>query len=339
MNNQRVYVSGCHPTVSCFVLDSESGAMALLSTSDGGPNPTYLAAHPSGRFMYAANEVAPGRVSAYAVAPKDGRLTRINDASSAGDGPCHVSVHPSGRWVFAANYGSGTIGVLPVRPDGGVGEPLEKLAPGRNAHQILSDASGRHVFVPCLGSDWIAQYRFNAATGALTPNTPATVPVQAKAGPRHLAFHPSERCACLINELDSTMIALRYDAAQGLLAPATTAPTLPAGYGGKNATAHVLFMPSGRFVYGSNRGHDSVAIYAFDAQTMALRLIGHETGGGAIAWPRDFALDLSGRYLLVANQKGNSVSVFRCNSETGALSKLSTVAVPPAPTFVGVVAG
>ena len=207
--------------------------------------------------------------------------------------------------------------------------------PAKNAHQIVSDAAGRHLFVPCLGSDWIAQYRFDAATGALTPNTPATVLVAPKSGPRHLAFHPSGRRACLINECDSTMTSLSYDADHGVLTPLATVSTLPAGCSVKNAPAHVCFAPSGRFVYGSNRGHDSLVIFAFAAAKGALQLVGHEQRG-SIAWPRDFALDATGRCLLVASQSGNGITLFRCDAESGRLDLLSTTSVPPYPAFVGV---
>lgn len=339
MNNPRVYVSGYHDMVSCFALDRAVGALTLRSSSAAGPKPAYLAWHPSREFLYAANEVSPGRISAYAIDAQDGRLTRLNDESSAGDGPCHLSVHSGGRWVFAANYGSGTVGVLPVRPDGGVDEPLPPVVPGRNAHQILCDASGAHVFVPCLGSDWIAQYRFDAATGTLTPNTPATVRTAAGAGPRHLAFHPSGRLACLINERGNTLTSLSYDAALGRLTPIETHSTLPDDCTVKSATAHVLFDPSGRFVYGSNRGHDSLVIFAIDAATGRLRLIGHEQGGGGMACPRDFAIDDDGQFLLAASQQDNRVTVFRREAGTGALLRVSTTRVPPGPAFIGMQKG
>ena len=199
----------------------------------------------------------------------------------------------------------------------------------------MSDAAGRHLFVPCLGSDWIAQYRFDAATGALTPNTPATVLVAPKSGPRHLAFHPSGRLACLINELDSTMTSLSCNAEQGVRSPFATVSTLPAGCTMKNAGAHVCFTPSGRFVYGSNRGHVSLVIFAVDAGTGALQLVGHEQRG-PMAWPRDFAIDATGRCLLVASQYNNSIALFRCDAGTGMLELLSTTAMPPGPAFVGV---
>ncbi|MCY3019019.1 MAG: lactonase family protein [Planctomycetota bacterium] len=336
MKNPFVYVAGYNPAISCFVLDMESGTLKPSSTSDGGKSPTYLAWSPSRKFMYAVNEVGGGRVTAFAINPQDGALTRINDASSAGNGPCHVSVHPGGKWVFAANYGSGTIGVLAVKPDGGVEEPVEKLAPGKNAHQIFSDPSGKFVFVPCLGSNHVAHYVFDDATGKLTPNNPPTVPTAQGAGPRHLCFHPSGRFAYLINELDSTITSLAYDAGKGLLSAPETLPTLPAGVTVKSSTAHVLASPSGKFVYGSNRGHDSIVIFAVNPGTGRLTLAGHEQGGGDVKVPRDFTLDPTGKFLLSASQKGDTVTVFRCSADRGTLEKLSTVKVPSAPAFVGV---
>lgn len=337
MKSAFVYVAGYHTTLSCFVLDPGTGALQPASTSEGGRNPTYLAWHPSRKYMYAVNEVQPGRITAFSINPKDGALTKINEASAAGNGTCHVSVHKSGKWVFTANYGSGTIGVLAVRPDGGVEEPAVKEAPGKNAHQIITDASGRFVFVPCLGSNHVAQYVFDDGTGQLKPNDPPTVPTVAGAGPRHLAFHPSGRFAYLINELDSTLTSLAYDAAKGVLSAPETLPTLPADAPRKgNSTAHVLAAPSGKFVYGSNRGHNSIVIYAVNKDSGRLSLVGHETGGDEIKIPRDFTLDPSGSYLLVASQKGDIVTVFRCDAERGTLEKASTTKVPSAPAFVGV---
>ena len=337
MSKFFVYVAGYDNTVSCFGLDMATGMLQPISTSDGGKNPTYMAWHPNHKFMYAANEIGAGRVSAFSINPKDGALTKINDASSAGDGPCHVSVHPSGKWVFAANYGSGTIGVLPVKPDGSVGEPLEKIKPGLHAHLMISDPSGHFVFVPCLGSDYVAQYIFDDATGQLKPNTPATAPTAKGAGPRHLVVHPSGRFAYLIDEQGSTVDSFLYDSASGTLSAPETLSTLPAGTNPKgNSTAHILTSPSGHFVYGSNRGHDSIVIYSVNPDTGRLSLVGEETGGNEIKVPRDFTLDPSGKFMLVANQNANTVIVFRCDAAHGTLEKLSTIKVPPKPAFVGV---
>jgi len=337
MSNPFVYVSGYDNLVSCFVLDMATGALKPSSTSDGGKNPTYLAWHPSRKYMYAVNELGQGSVTAFAINPQDGALTKINDAPSNGRGPCHVSVHPNGKWVFVANYSSGTIGVLPVKADGGVGEPKVKETPGKNAHMIFADPTGRFVFVPCLGSNYVAQFTFDPTTGELKPNDPPVVPTAPGAGPRHLALHPNGRCAYLINELDCTITSFAYDAASGKLSNPKTLPTLPAGVELKgNSGAHVLVSPNGKFVYASNREHDSIAIYAADPESGQLKLVGHENGGGDIKVPRDFTLDPSGKFLLVANQKAGTVTAFRCSAERGTLEKLDTIKVPPGPAFVGV---
>ncbi|MGD0089702.1 MAG: lactonase family protein [Planctomycetota bacterium] len=337
MSNPFVYVSGYDETISCFVLDLATGTLQPASTSSGGKNPTYLAWHPSRKYMYAANEGQPGRVTAFAISPNDGALTKLNEASSAGNGPCHVSVHPSGKWVFVANYGSGTIGVLAVQPNGGVAEPQAKLEPGKNAHQIISDPSGRFVFVPCLGSNHVAQFLFDEATGELKPNNPPSVPTAQGAGPRHIVLHPAGRCAYLVNELDSTITSFAYASATGTLSDPKTQSILPGGLAVKgNSGAHVLVSPNGKFVYASNRGHDSIAIFAADPNDGQLKVVGHETGGGDIQVPRDFTLDPSGKYLLAANQKSGTVTIFRCDAEHGTLEKLNTMKVPPGPAFVGV---
>jgi 6-phosphogluconolactonase len=332
-----VYVSGYDSVISCFTLDPASGALTPASRSDGGRNPSYLAWNPARTRMYAINEAGEGRVTAFAIDPRDGALKRISDASAGGRGPCHVAVHPSGRWVFAANYGSGHVAVLPVREDGGVGEPVDVQLAGKNAHMTVCDASGCFVFVPCLGSDHVAQYRFDPATGRLTPNQPASVPTAKGAGPRHLALAPALRSAYLIDELDSTMATLDYDPAQGLLTVRESQSTLPAGAARTgNSTAHVLASPSGRFLYGSNRGNDSIAIYAIDPVSGRLTLKAHETGGGEIRVPRDFTIDPSGGLLLAASQKADLVTVFRIDPASGLLARLGATAVPPGPSFVGV---
>jgi len=340
MSNPFVYVSGYDNTISCFVFDLAIGALKPSSTSDGGKNPTYLAWDPSRKYMYAVNEAGQGRVAAFAINPKDGALTKINDASANGSGSCHVSVHPNGKWVFVANYTSGTIGVLPVKADGAVGEPAFKGAPGKNAHQIFADPTGRFVFVPCLGSNYVAQFVFDPASGELKPNDPPTIATAQGAGPRHLALHPSGRFAYLINELDCTITSFVYDATKGVLSDPKTLPTLPEGAATKGTSgAHVLVSPNGKFVYASNRGNDTLAIFAADPQNGQLKLVGHETGGGDIKVPRDFTLDPSGKFLLAANQqKAGTVIVFRCSTERGTLEKLETIKVPPGPAFVGVMA-
>ena len=301
-----MYIAGYDNTVTCFDFDPASGAVKQLSQSDCGKNPTYLAIHPSHKFLYAANETDPGKASAYSINPTDGKLTRINEVSSGGGGPCHIAVHPGGKWAFTGNYGSGHIAVLPIKDDGSLGEPVESLHGGKNAHQAIVDATGKFVFVPFLGSDYVAQYHFDDAAGKLTPNDPATLATPAKAGPRHMAIAPDAKHAYVIDENGMTMLSMNYDAAKGLLSAPEVISTLqlPAETKQKGgySTAHVLVSPDGKFVYGSNRGHNTIVIYSADANTGRLTLVGHEDGGGEIDTPRDFALDPSGAYAIVASQ-------------------------------------
>ncbi|MBA3936685.1 MAG: lactonase family protein [Planctomycetes bacterium] len=331
-----VYVSGDSPTVVCFVLNETTGALTPASVTEKvGKGPSWLAWSPDHHVMYAVIE-GESKVAAFAIAKADGALTRINDVPAAGNGPCHVVVHPSGKWVFVANYGSGHVGVLPVRADGGLEVATQTLQPGVNAHQVVCDPAGAFVFVPLKGSDFVAQYRFDATTGTLTPNDPAVVKLPAGAGPRHMAFAPSMKYAYVINELGGTMTRFTYDSATGLLSAPATVSTLPAGFTGKNTTAEVWVSGNGAHVYGTNRGHDSVALFSAAAATGELTATGHETAAGEIKQPRGFCLDPSGRFAYVASQKADYVTSFSVDAKTGAFTKLATTKVPAGPAFVGV---
>ena len=337
-----VYISGYNNLVTCFEFNPMTGEMKQLSQSDCGKNPTYLSIHPSRKFIYAANEIAPGKITSYSIDPKDGKLTLLNEASAGGGGPCHILVHPDGKWVFTGNYGSGHIGVAPINLDGTVGTPLEPVLGGKNAHQISIDPSGKFVFVPFLGSNHVNQYLFDEATGKLTPNDPpfATASVD-QAGPRHIAFHPSGRFAYVINEKNCTIDSFEYDRTKGLLSNPKSLPTMPAdayaSMKGKS-TAHVVVSPDGKFVYGSNRGHDSIAIYSVDSATGRLTFVAHENGGGEVKTPRDFALDPSGKFAIVANQAKDYILVFKRDEAKGTLEKIASVKVPEKGAYVGFMA-
>ncbi len=331
----KVYVAGYSPTIAWYELVPDTGELRELGKVEAGANPSFLAFHPHKPLLFSVNEGASGRVTAFAVAA-DGGLRRLGDASSGGNGPCHLVVHPGGKWVIAANYGSGHVSVLPITDDAlGVGEPVCSELAGRNAHQAVCDPSGRFVFVPCLGSDAIAQFRFDAATGKLTPNQPAQVATVPKAGPRHLAFHPSGKWAYVINESDNSVTSYAFDAKEGTLRALVSVPTLPADAQVKDSsTAEVQIASSGTFLYGSNRGHDSIVSYRIDPHDGALTVIGHDNGGGAVRVPRHFSLTPDGAFALVASQNSDQVIVFRVDAATGAWSKLSTTAVAKGPAFV-----
>lgn len=323
-------VSGGAPVISTLAFHPATGTATPRATSEALA-PSYLDVHPNGRFAYGCGR---DRIVALAIRP-DWTFTRINDVSSGGKGTCHVAVHPGGRWVFNACYGGGQMGISAVKEDGSLEEPAQVVKPGIKAHQVVFDATGRFVFVPCLGSDWIAQYRFDPQTGALTPNEPATVATAKGAGPRHLAWHPSRTFAYLINELDATLTALAYDADKGVLTPVQTLLTLPADFDvKKNSAAAVVVAPSGRFVYASDRGHDSIAIVRLDDGGARMTLVANEKAGGEINFPRCFALDPNGSWMAVANQKGASVTLLKVDPATGLLTRTGSVAVPAGPTYV-----
>jgi 6-phosphogluconolactonase len=250
----------------------------------------------------------------------------------------HLSVHPTGNWVLTAHFDSGHVAVLPVGGNGLAGAPVDIQHPAAEAHQIVSDASGRHVFVPCRSGNVIAQYAFDSATGHLAAATPALVQADPGAGPRHIAFHPSQQFAYVINELNGTITSYRYDATAGLLSMPQSISSVPAGMT-ETSSAHVVVHPSGKFVYASNRTTNNIAMFNVDATSGRLTTIGHETGGGAVRTPRDFGMEPGGRFLLVANQGTNTVLVFRIDATAGTLTRVGDpVTVPASPQFAGALA-
>ena len=316
-------------------LDLATGAITLTGKTTQVPNPSFLAMHPNGRFLYAVNEVAQwadkptGAVSAFAIDPGTGALTLLNQGPTGGRGPCHLVVDPTGRNVLAANYGSGSACVLRIGPDGRLGkqtafvqheghsvDPRRQTSP--HAHAVNLDAANRFAFVTDLGLDQVLIYRFDAAAGTFAANDPPFVAADPGAGPRHMAFHPSGKYAYVVNELTSSVTAMAYDAAAGRLTPIHTAAGLPKDFDGKNSGAEIEVHPSGTFVYASMRGHDSIAVFAIDPATGRLTPAGHQSTLGQR--PRHFSIDPTGTYLLAANQASGTVVTFRIDAATGALA-------------------
>lgn len=332
-------------------LDLASGALTSKGAVASLVNPSFLAIAPNRRFLYAVNEVGnfggkkTGAVTAFAIDPATGKLTQLNQQSSVGDGPCHITVDREGRNVLIANYGGGSVAVLPIGEDGKLKEASSfiqhtghsvnkqrQAAP--HAHSINLGPAGRFAFAADLGLDKVLVYRFDAAEGKLTPNDPPAASVAPGAGPRHFAFHPSGKYAYVINEMHSTVTGFAYDADRGVLREIQTISTLPEGFKGNTSTAEVQVHPSGKFLYGSNRGHDSLAIFRLDPATGRLTAAGHQTG---IRVPRNFGIDPTGRYLLAAHQAGNKVQAFRINPESGALTAVGEPVALPAPVCVKMV--
>ncbi len=329
-----VYVGLGSGEIAQLSFDVESGALVEKARVAAGAMPSFLAVDPTHRHLYAVNEGSE-QVAAFSIAKGTGALTLQNRVSSHGAGPAFVSVDATGKNVLVANYGGGTVTVLRVEADGRLGAKVSGDAPGPKAHAILAEPSNRFVYAPTLGADAVAQWAFDATTGALTPLSPPKVSFAAGAGPRHVAFAPSGKHAFVVNEFDDTVVSLSIDATTGALTPKQTLSTLPAGFdGAKNTGADVHVHPSGKHLYTSNRGHDSIAQFAVAADG-TLTAKGHTSTGGKT--PRNFGIDPSGRVLLAANQGSGNVVTFRIDPTTGALTKLVTTSLGAAPYWVGVV--
>ncbi len=311
-----------------YKLNTDFGAVSGGELAAEATNPTFLALHPSGKLLYAAIENQGGAVAAFSILP-DGKLQLLNQQSSRGGGACHVWVDSSGKNALVANYGGGSIAALPIQQDGSLREASgfvqhtgSSVNPNRqkepHAHAIYTDANSRFAYVCDLGLDKVLVYKFDVNTGALTPNDPPHASVAPGSGPRHLAFHPSGTYAYVINELLNTVTAFRHDSDAGKLTEIQTIPTLPVDFTGNNTTAEIFVHPNGKFVYGSNRGHNSIVVYAIDEKTGKLSLVEHVSTQGK--GPRNFAIDPSGRFLLAANQQTDDVFVFRVDANTGKLT-------------------
>lgn len=328
------YTRGGSQGIYLSELDLAGGRLAPAELAAKLANPSFLAIHPGRPLLYAVGEIGDfqgkktGAVNAFSVDPTTGKLALLNQQSSQGTGPCHAVVDRNGRNVLVANYGGGSIACLPIREDGSLGQATSSIQhegsgvdprrqEGPHAHSINLDAAGRFALVADLGLDKILVYRFDAADGKLTPNDPPWTKLAPGSGPRHFAFHPSGRYAYVISELSSMVTALQYDAGRGTLTALQTVSTLPEGFDGRSTTAEVQVHPSGRFLYGSNRGHDSIACFAVDAATGKLSPLGHQSTQGKT--PRNFSIDPTGSYLLAANQSTDNVVVFRIDPKTGEL--------------------
>jgi 6-phosphogluconolactonase len=329
------YVSGYGPDIAWLDFDPAAGTMTPVgSIAAQQAQPSFLAM--TGSHVYAVSE-SGNRAAAYAIDPATGALSFVNDVDSGGGGPAHIAVDRSGAFVLVANFGGGTVTVVPIRADGGLDAPRQPVSPGTNSHETVLDAANQFAFVPCRGSDHVAQYRFDAATGNLMPNDTPDALTAAGAGPRHIAFAPDGAHAYLINELDSTLTAFAYDATTGRLSSPQTIPTRAAGATGDNTGAEVWVHPSGKFVYGSNRGDDNIAVFSVAAGTGQVTLVGTTSTGGKT--PRDFTIDPTGHWLLAANQDSNTVITFAIDPTTGMLTRTGS---PPLtadqPSFLGYLA-
>jgi 6-phosphogluconolactonase len=331
-----------------YHLEHATGALHPAGAVSGLVNPSFLALDPHQRYLYAVEEVVEhagqpgGLISALAIDRRTGALEPINQQRTHGADPCYVSVDHTGRWVFVANYTGGSVCVLPIEQDGALGEATtviqhsgSSVNPGRqegpHAHSIQPDPANRFVLAADLGLDQILVYNLDQAHGTLALNR-APAPLHPGAGPRHLAFHPNGAVLYCMNELDSTITVFAYDAAQGTLSELQTIGTLPEHFTTSNSGADIHVDPAGRYLYSSNRGHDSIAVFAIDGASGLLRSAGHAPTGGRT--PRNFAIDPSGTFLLAANQASDTIVTFRIDRTTGGLKRTDHEITVPRPVCV-----
>jgi 6-phosphogluconolactonase len=325
-----------------YRFDSKTGKMQPLGLAAKVADPSFVAIHPNGKFLYAVTEQKVGLVTAFAIDRDNGKLTELNHTVSKGDSPCHLAVDRTGKFLIVVNYTSGSVTRIPVGADGRVGEPTAfvqhakpaggkgtdpKRQAGPHAHSVNFSPDGQFAFVADLGRDEVITYRVDRG-GLEQVQVAAIAP---GSGPRHFAFHPSGKQAYVISELRSTVTVFDYDAHNGLLKETQTISALPEGFNGTSYTAEVQVHPSGRFLYGSNRGHNSIAMFSIGAGGK-LHFNGTEPTRGD--WPRNFGIDPTGEFLIAANQNSNTMAVFRIDGKTGKLTPVGDTIALGSPVCV-----
>lgn len=332
--------------IYAYRFDAASSELTPLGLAAETANPSFLAIDPNRRFLYAVNEVPKykggnsGAVSAFAISRHTGKLSLLNEVASRGADPCYIAFDKTGKYALVANYTGGSVAVFPVRADGHIGDSSafvqhvgssvnKERQEGPHAHWIETTPDNRFAIAVDLGLDELLVYRFDAKTGSLTANNPPHAKLDPGAGPRHLAFHPNGKFAYVVNELQSSITALSYDPSRGALHVLKTVSTLPKGFSGSNDTAEIQVHPSGKFLFASNRGHDSIAVFSIDSHTGTLTLVDHFPTQGKT--PRNFEIDPTGSFLFVANQDTNNIVVFRIDPNSGRLTPTGQTLHVPSP--------
>lgn len=354
-SEQRIYIGtytrGDSPSDGIYtcVFDDESGVLSDPELAAESDSPSFLAVHPSGTLLFACNEVddfggeRTGAVSAFRVNRDTGQLTLINQQPAGGGVSCHLVVDHTERFLLVANYTGGNVAVFPINSDGSLGERtclINHIGSGPNrqrqeqphAHSINLSADNRFAYAADLGTDHIMIYRFDQERGLLAPSAPDSVAVAPGGGPRHFSIHPSGRFAYCNNELTSEASAFQRDPVNGGLTQIQSLSTLPSDFDGRKSTAECLVHPGGKFLYVSNRGHDSIAVFAIAPNTGRLTLVEIRKTGGAE--PRNFFIEPTGRWLLAENQNSDTIVVFAVNQENGSLTKTDVVVSVPRPVCI-----
>jgi len=326
--------------IYAYRYDANTAQITPLGLAAETTNPSWVALHPNGRFLYAVNEVGnyqgpnSGGVSAFSIDKATGKLTFLNEVRSRGADPCYVTVDDTGKWVLVANYTGGSIAVFPVLPDGKLGKASDfmqhtghgtnpKRQEGPHAHSIDLSPDNRFAFVDDLGLDQLLVYKFDSARGKLTPNVPPSVKLPDGSGPRHFALHPSGKFAYVIDEMHSTVSVFTSNLPTGTLDLVQGVSTLPDGFTGENDDAEIRVHPSGKFLYASNRGHDSIAVFAIDKNMGTLTPVEYASTHGKT--PRSFDIDPTGKLLFAANQQSDNIVIFHIDEKTGRLTPTGKV--------------
>lgn len=349
-----VYV-GCYTSrgqsqgIQLFRFDSATGKLTADGLAGEAVNPSYVNLHPSGKYLYSVSEVSSlsgqrsGGVSAFSIDRTTGRLSKLNSVLSRGTGPCFVRTDATGKMALVANYGSGSVAALPIKADGSLGEAVgfdqhrgsganKARQEGPHAHSANFSPDNRFAIVADLGTDRLYVYKIDPATAGLSPHDPPFFQTAPGAGPRHFAFHPNGKWAYVINEIDCTLAAMTWDRGRGVLAGLQTVSTLPAGVRDPGySTAEVVVHPSGEFLYGSNRGHDTLALFTI-GKDGRLTPAGHTPTQGKV--PRNFNLDPTGKWLIVANQESGNLVVFAIAAKSGKLTPTGQIVPAGAPVCV-----
>jgi len=317
-------------------LDCDSGSLSDPTLVCEIRKPSFLAIHPSGDFLYSVTEGDPGIISAFRIDRVSKKLILINTSPSGGRGPCYVTISDNGKTLFVANYVSGTVASILINSDGSLGEvvsliqhsgsgPVEERQEGPHVHSVNLSPDNRFAYVADLGIDKVMIYEVNQETGEIFERDSLCYEGKPGSGPRHLTFHPNGKFVYLINELNNTVTVLLYNSENGGLSEVQGIATLPEGCCVESKTAEVKVHPDGKFLYGSNRGHDSIVIYKIDLESGKLKTVGFQ--GAGIDEPRHFNIDPTGQYCIVGNQDSNSIALFKINNQTGVLSP-TTVTQP-----------
>ncbi len=347
------YTTGESKGIYAYDYDPTSGKMTSLGLAAATTNPSFVTANTSGHFLYAVNEVdkyegkASGGVSAFSVDAKTGKLTFLNEVASHGADPCYIALDRTGKFVLVANYTGGSVAVFPILKDGHLGEassvvqhagsgPNHERQEGPHAHWIEVTPDNRFAVAADLGLDQLLVYRFDAEKGALSPNDPPFAKVEPGSGPRHFALHPNGKFAYVVDELKSTVNTMTVDLQHGVLKSVQTISTLPRDFTAHNDTAEIEVHPNGKFLYASNRGHDSLAVYSIDPKRGTLKQLEDIPTGGKI--PRSFAIDPTGNRLWVANQESGNIVAFHLNPKTGHLTATGEILKVPAAVCIKFVA-